>query len=62
MMRLLRRDLAQHGAAGDDVLDQLLGAGIVEPAFVLQPGDGVLHFGTGFDSAQTECADVRRVR
>ena len=53
MMRLQRRHLAQHRAAGDDVFDQLLGAGIVEAALVLQPGDGVLHFGTGFDSAQT---------
>ena len=49
---LLRRHFAQHGAAGDDVLDELLRAGIVEPAFVLQPRDRVLHFGTGFDAAQ----------
>ena len=50
---VLRRHLGQHRAAGDDVLDELLGAGIVKPALVLQPCDRVLHFGAGFDSAQT---------
>ena len=43
--RLLRGHLAQHRAAGDDVLDQLLGAGVIEPAFVFQPRDRVLHLG-----------------
>ncbi len=33
----------------------LLGAGVVEPAFVFQPGDGVLHLGAGFDAAQADC-------
>ena len=42
----------EHRAAGDDVLDQLFRAGIVEPAFVLQPRDGVLHFGAGSDAAK----------
>ncbi len=52
MMVLLRGNFAQDGAAGDDVFDQLLGAGVVETAFVLQPGDGVLDFGSGFDPAE----------
>ena len=53
MMQSLRRDLSQYRAAGDDVLDELLGAGIVKPALVLQPCDRVLHFRAGFDAAQT---------
>ena len=48
MMQSLRRNLAQHRAAGDDVLDQLLCAGIVEPALVLQPRDAVCT--SGLDS------------
>ena len=60
MMRVLRRYFAQHRAAGDDVLDQLLSAGVVEPTLVLQPGDRVLHFGAGFDSAQTGPGSILR--
>ena len=37
---VLRGHGAQHGAALQDVFDRLLGAGIVEPAFFFQPGDG----------------------
>ena len=45
MMVCVRGHVAQHGASGDNVFDELLGAGIVEPAFVFQPGDRVLHLG-----------------
>ncbi len=36
----LRGNRAQHGAPGDDVLDGLLGAGVVEAALALEPVDG----------------------
>ena len=45
MMVCVRGHIAQNGAAGHDVLDHLFGAGIVEPAFVFQPGNGILDFG-----------------
>ena len=40
---LLCWHVAQHGAAGHDVFNQLLGSGIVEPTLVFEPGDCVLH-------------------
>ena len=60
MMQFLRRDLGQHRAAGDDVLDELLGAGIVKAAFFLQPRDRVLDFRAGFDAAQTNARATAR--
>ena len=42
---LLRGHGAKHRAAGDDVFDRLLGAGIVEAAFVLEPANGGADFG-----------------
>src|SRR5260370_2474763 len=36
---------AQDGPAGDDVLDGVLGAGIIQAAFALKPVHGLMHFG-----------------
>ncbi len=54
MMVDLSGNFAQYGAAGDDVFDGLFGAGVVEPAFVFEPGDGVLDFGAGFEAAEAD--------
>ena len=51
---LLGGDVAQDGAASDDVFDELLGGGSVEAAIVVQPGDGSLDFGSGIDATVTE--------
>ena len=51
---LLGGNVAEHGASGDDVFDGLFGAGIVEAAFVFEPGDGILNFGAGFEAAQAD--------
>src|SRR5579884_1487113 len=53
----LRGNCAENGPAGDDVLNNLFGAGIVHVAFVLQPLDGRCHFGN-----MTRDADRRNVR
>ena len=36
-----RWHFSEHGSAFNNVFNHLLGAGIVEPAFLLKPGDGV---------------------
>ena len=51
---LLRGNVAEDGAAGDDVLDELFGGGGVEAAFVVEPGDGGLDFGGGIDTAMAQ--------
>ena len=50
--RLLRRDLAQHSSAGDDVLDQLFRTGIIQPALGLQPRDSSLYLGIRLQPTQ----------
>ena len=37
-------DSAQYGAAGNNVFNGLLRAGIIQPAFALEPRHGVQHF------------------
>ncbi len=49
---------AENGAASDDVLDDLLGAGVVHVAFVFQPFDRRRHFGNM--SRNADRSDVRR--
>ena len=41
----LRGDVSQHRAALQDVFDRLLGGGVIESAFFLQPRDGFRHRG-----------------
>ena len=62
--RGLRGNGAEDCAAGDDVFDGLLGAGIVEAAFVFEPGDGGAHARGDFccrvlrGTARDDCANL----
>src|SRR5579863_717279 len=48
---VLGRNVSQNGAALQDVLNRLLGAGVVETALLLQPGDGFRDCGLGLRNA-----------
>ncbi len=49
--RVLRRDVTQHRASLQNVLDGLLGAGIVQSTFRLQPCDGLGNRGLALRNA-----------
>ena len=58
-----RGNFTENGAAGDDVFDELFGGGVVEAAFVLEPGGGVWTSGEDSmprrDAAAGECRRLK---
>ena len=51
---VLSGNISQHRASLQDVLDRLLGAGIVQPALFFQPGDSLRHCGLALRDSNWE--------